>query len=306
MHGKGDKIVKNKAPVRLTGGAGFHYENPVAARFLLDLLAGSNALGVDFGRIVRLDWQTRDLGWLADDFAVTCKTSSGDRATGISIKSAQQVTRAGFPQDFVEIAWAQWLGVETDRKLRDSNDGIVLVIGSLAHDVEKAWSNLLSEARKTTPDRMLKRLAKPVAGERPQSSAIERALFGSFRCPKALRDYGDTGGTATIQLLSRVRLLRFDFDATPSRDHAQALADCQSLLGSGDASETEKLWRRVNGIADDYRPAGGFLDGRFPRSTVWRPSTRACSRSFAANSIFATIPIINATGKFCIGPARSS
>jgi hypothetical protein len=146
VQGKGHKVVKKKAPVQLTGGAGFHYENPVAARFLLDLLAGSNALGVDFGRIVRLDWQARDSEWLADDLVVTCKQSNRDRAAGISIKSAQQVTRAGFPLDFVEIAWAHarlyagrgnnWLGVKTDRKLRDSNDAIVLVTGSLAQDVE--------------------------------------------------------------------------------------------------------------------------------------------------------------------------
>jgi hypothetical protein len=260
VQGRGHKVVKKKAPVQLTGGAGFHYEDPVAARFLLDLLAGSNALGVDFGRIVRLDWQARDSGWLADDLVVTCKHSSGERAAGMSIKSAQQVTRAGFPQDFVETAWAQWLGIKTDRKLRDSSDAIVLVTGSLAHDVQDAWSNLLFEALKTTPDRMVKRLTEPVAGEGSQSSALERALFESFRCPEELRGSVDTGDAATIQLLSRVRLLYFDFEATPSRDHVQALADCQSLLRSGDASEAERLWRGLNSIADHYRPAGGFVD----------------------------------------------
>ena len=85
---------------------------------------GSNAVGVDFGHIVCLDWQARDAGWLADDLVVTCKQSSEDRAAGISIKSTQQVTRAGFPQDFVESAWAQWFGVKTDRKLRETNDAI--------------------------------------------------------------------------------------------------------------------------------------------------------------------------------------
>jgi hypothetical protein len=51
--------LKKKAPVQATGGGGFRYENAVAARFLLDLLGGTNALGVDFGRIARI-------GWLAD------------------------------------------------------------------------------------------------------------------------------------------------------------------------------------------------------------------------------------------------
>ena len=60
--------MRRKAPVRLTGGAGTRYENPVAARFLLDMLAGLNSLGADFGRITRIDWQARDAEWLADDW----------------------------------------------------------------------------------------------------------------------------------------------------------------------------------------------------------------------------------------------
>jgi hypothetical protein len=86
--------VKKKAPVQATGGGGFRYENAVAARFLLDLLAGTNALGVDFGRITRIDWQVGDAGWLADDLVITCKLSGTGRTAALSIKSAQQVTRA--------------------------------------------------------------------------------------------------------------------------------------------------------------------------------------------------------------------
>ena len=44
-------------------------------RFLLDMLAGLNGLGSDFGRIARIDWQARDEGWLADDLALTCEPS---------------------------------------------------------------------------------------------------------------------------------------------------------------------------------------------------------------------------------------
>ena len=171
------KILKKKAPVQLTGGAGFRYENSVAARFLLDLLSGTNALGVDFGRIIRIDWQARDTGWLADDLVITCQTSGGDRTAALSIKTSQQVTRAGFPHDFVEIAWAQWLGIKTDRKLRDSNDAIVLVTASLAHDMKDAWLNFLYDALPTAPERMAARLSQSAAADGSQSSALQRALL---------------------------------------------------------------------------------------------------------------------------------
>jgi hypothetical protein len=252
--------VKRKTPVQNSGGAGFRYENSVVSRFLLDLLSGTNALGPDFGRVSRVDWQARDSGWLADDLVAACKHSSGDRTAGVSIKSSQQVTRSGFPKDFVKIAWAQWLGFKTDRKLRDGNDAIVLITGSLAHDVQEAWSNLLREALQTPPERMVARLSQTVADEGSQSSALQRTLFESFSCPEELRSYGDTDKNATMQLLCRVRLLHLDYEATPSRDYARALADCQSILRSGDAGEAGSLWRCLNGIADEKRSVGGSIE----------------------------------------------
>jgi hypothetical protein len=172
--------VKRKAPVQASGGAGFRYENAVAGRFLVALLGGTNPLGIDFGRVSRIDWQARDAGWLADDVAITCETSDRERSAGVSAKSAKQVTRSGFSEDFVEIAWALWFGINTPRKLRDSNDAVVLVTGSLAHDVQEAWSNILSEALETTPDRMATRLSRPV----PTVTALNRLRF-SARYPKA-------------------------------------------------------------------------------------------------------------------------
>jgi len=70
-------MAKKKAPAQLTGGAGFRYEDYVAARFLLDLLGGTNSLGPDFGRVTRVDWQARDAGWLAEDLGISCKLFRG-------------------------------------------------------------------------------------------------------------------------------------------------------------------------------------------------------------------------------------
>jgi hypothetical protein len=263
VQAKAHRIVKQKAPVQLTGGAGFRYENPVAARFLLDMLAGTNALGAEFGRVTRVDWQVRDSGWFADDLAVSCRHSSRDRTAGISIKSPQQVTRAGFPENLVATAWAQWLGVGTERALRDSSDIVVLVTVSLTHEMEEAWSNFLFEALKTAPDRMAARLTSSDAGDGSQSSVVQRALLAGFRCPEALQRSGETGDSTTVQVMSRVRLLHFDYEAKPSRAIGQALADCRAVLKSGDASEAEKLWRRLTDIADQNRPAGGSID--FPK-----------------------------------------
>jgi len=77
----------SKAPVSLTGGQGFRVENLVAARFLIDLLSGHNCLGSQFGRVVRIDWQTRDQDWLLDDLAISCRRADGLEGTvGLSVR----------------------------------------------------------------------------------------------------------------------------------------------------------------------------------------------------------------------------
>lgn len=133
------------------------------------------------------------------------------------------------------------------------------MVGSLAHDVEDAWSNLLSDALRTTPDRMLAWLAEPTGADGSQSSALQRALAASLLCPEELRNEGDASDNATMQLLRRIRLMRFDFEATPSRDHDDALRDCQTILRSGDPEEASSLWARLVAVADANR-AGGSID----------------------------------------------
>jgi hypothetical protein len=252
-------MPKQKAPVQVTGGGGFRYENSVSARFLLDLLGGTNSLGAELGRIKRIDWQARDMGWLADDLVITCANPDGDRTAGISVKSSKQVTRGGFPGDFVETVWAQWFGSGTDRKLIDNRDVVVLVTGSIEHDIYDAWTALLGDALETTPDRVAARLSESTPGERSQSSALQRALAGSFACPGTLRGCGAHDEIATIDVLRRVRLLHFDYEETPSRDCARALDDCQRVLRSGNPAEAEQLWRRLTGI-DDEKRTGGSID----------------------------------------------
>jgi len=253
-------MAKKKAPAKLTSGAGFRYEDYIAARFLLDLLAGTNSLGSDFGRVTRVDWQARDAGWLADDLGISFKLPSRDRAAGLSIKSDRQVTKSDFPEEFVEICWAQWLGEGTTRKLREDKDAIGLVTGRLAQEVETAWSKTLSEALQTTPERMVARLSVPGKDKGSQASTVMRSLCRSFHCPEPLRGRDGTDEFATVRLLRHVRLLHFDYEAPTSRHRVQAVNDCQSILRSGDAVEALALWNRLIGLAAEKRAGGGSAD----------------------------------------------
>src|SRR5260370_40816104 len=98
---KKGSIRKKKAPVGNTGGGGFNFENSVAARFLLDLLGSTHTLGVkNFGKVIRLDWQARDSGWLADDLVVTAQLGANRRTAAVSVKSGPSATTRGVATDF--------------------------------------------------------------------------------------------------------------------------------------------------------------------------------------------------------------
>jgi hypothetical protein len=253
---------KRKAPVQVTGGSGFRYENPVAARFLLDMLAGKNALGPRFGRVGRVDWQARDIGWLADDFAVTCRTAAGDeRAAGISAKDYQLLGRNGFPAEFARTAWQQWLGQNTKRIFRRGVDAMVLATSDLPDDVRRAWSALSMQAIATegAPHRLVERLAEP-DGEGAQSSALQRAIFASLRRPDDIRAGQGDNFTERALLTRDVRVLKLDYGTAQSSDEVTAIQDCQSVLSSGDHAEAVSLWQHLIGIADELRPLGGSLD----------------------------------------------
>lgn len=253
---------KRKAPVQLTGGSGFRYENPVAARFLLDMLTGKNALGSDFGRVMRVDWQARDAGWLADDFAITCRTAGGvERAAGISAKDYQTLGTTGFKPEFTSVAWQQWLGQNTKRTFRRGSDAIVLATSDLSDGVRRAWSDLSIQAAATesAPERLVERLAEP-DGQGPQSSALQRAIFASLERPDDL-GAGQGDDLSERALLTRdIRVLKFDYGTPQSSDEVTAIADCQSALTSGDHADAIRLWQRLVGLADELRPLGGSLD----------------------------------------------
>src|SRR5262249_16928 len=254
-------MAKEAAPVALTGGAGFHFEDHIAARLLVDMLAGINSLGVPFGRVRRVDWQVREAGWHLDDLAVTCDADGRERCAGLSCKSNRQVTSSGFPANFVEAAWEHWHGAVNARRLREDQDAVVLVTGELAEGVREAWENTLREALQTDPERMLASLAPPATDDAgSQSSALQRDLFASLRCPDALKTHGSSDDLVTVRLLRHILLLHFDFGSTTSRAQGLAISDCQRVLAAGDASEAAQLWEELVGYAGTQRATGGSVD----------------------------------------------
>lgn len=228
------------APARLTGGAGFNFEDKVAAFFLASMLVRSHPCGPEIGTPSRLEWQVPGTEQGLDDLFVTSSAADPIRLA-ISIKSDRQVTRSGFPRSFVEAA-------RTFCE-RTSADLPCLAVGQIAGTVRETWHALLKEARLGNPESVATRYTSPNS-----SNAIGRAVFNSFTTEQ------EKPNADTVLLVKRVRLLYFDFTENESRDEARAIEMCQSVLVSGQGDEAIRLWNRLIGIAAERRASGGALD----------------------------------------------
>lgn len=247
-------MAKEPAPVSVTGGAGFSFEDAVAASFMTHMLSASRYLGADFGSITCIEFQVRDRGWLLDDLLIHFGSPVGPRHLALSLKSDRQVTRNGFPPDFVQTVWEQWLGTPSGT-FQEDRDVLALAVGDLAGNIKSAWDQMLGEALATDPGRLARRFRSG-----GHSSRLKRALFRSLRCPSDLKRSGASDAPAAARLLAHIRLMHFDFQATPSHDLARALSLCQSIVESEAPTNAAGLWERLIGIAAERRRVGGTLD----------------------------------------------
>ena len=126
----------------------------------------------------------------------------GQHVAELSIKSNRQITEAGFPDNFVETCWEEWLHVNS-AVFQNDRDLLVLATRSIAVTVVEAWHKTLRESLCTSPERMLARLASPPAEDHgAQSSSLQRRLFSSLHCPEPLKCNRQSDELATLNCLS--------------------------------------------------------------------------------------------------------
>lgn len=246
-------MSRRVAPVKLTGGRGFEFEDKAAAWYLVHLLTGGMVLGSEYGYLKRIDFQVGDRGWRIDDLLLTLESSSGVRYAALSVKSNRQVTSGGFPPDFTRAVWEHWQGGTNDPFGRD-RDLLCLAVGLISQEVEEAWDLMLKESVQGDPERVATRLTSG------QSSKPQKKLFESLQCPSDLAGSGSADTVAAAHLLRHLRLFQFDYEKTPSSDEREAVVLCQTALERQDGNTAVRLWHRLQEIASDNRVAGGYVD----------------------------------------------
>ena len=158
---------------RSTAGAGFDFEDHVAAWLLLKVLTGQPLPGIE-GSGTQLQMQVEPLGWIIDDILLTAIVSANDtRRLAISCKSSRQVTASGLPADFVERCWRQWSKSDGNPMIRHK-DKLLLATRGRHNAFMATWTDLKDAARGSDSQLALRRMT---------CTGKHRKIFQSVRDP---------------------------------------------------------------------------------------------------------------------------
>ncbi|MBL8552257.1 MAG: ATP-binding protein [Hyphomonadaceae bacterium] len=238
--GKKRRRSVGEATTRSTSGAGFEFEDHIAASLLVRMMAGMPAPGCTAPGQV-LQFQTGALGWRIDDLLMSGAGEDGQPfCLALSCKSKVEVSRNGFPTDFVERVY------EDRTRLTAQGRGqtkFALATRGRNQAFEEAWADIRG---------WLSNGVTPLALARAAKHQKHRRVFDSLRLGGAADE--DVGALA-----ERVQLIATDFQTADSKDEEANLERCRSLLVTGSWSEARSLWEELLQRAANARTKSGTI-----------------------------------------------
>lgn len=223
-------------------GAGFTFEDKVAAVLAIEMLAGIKSLGLHWGSLNRIERQAAD--WEPHgDLLLTTTDGKGELVhCGVSVKSNRRITANGVDAESAQGLWTV-LGKPAFRQDID-------LLGLFCSELPKKISDQLhahcQQAREQTPARLDQKI--------PQANL--RKIRDSFR--------GPAGGPAKGQpgyVLARLIPREFDFENATSRVEAETIRLCGEILLPQfiQPNSAQLLWERCLALAADLRTKGGEI-----------------------------------------------
>jgi hypothetical protein len=232
---------EQKAPsLKSASGAGFSFEDKVAASLMAEMLAGQRSFGSDYAVTARIERQAND--WEPfGDILVTVPDESGESCKiGGSVKSNRQINTNGANAEFCAGIWT----TINKKAFVWGRSALALYSAPLSADVSDQLNTLCCQARNLEPER----LDEKIVHKEP------RKIYESFRNPVVAGDGGLPG-----LVLKNLVVRQFDFETAASKSEADALRLCGEILEnkSSTALEAKGLWQEFLTISQNLRISGG-------------------------------------------------
>ena len=243
------KNAGNASLTRSTAGAGFDFEDHVAAWLLLKVLTGQPLPGIE-GSGTQLQMQVEPLGWVIDDILLTAIVSANDpRRLAISCKSNQQVTASGLPADFAVRCWRQWSKTD-DNPMIPHKDKLMLATRGRHNAFMATWTDLKDAARSFDSELALRRMT---------GTAKHRKVFQSLKDPA--NDAGVTPSDADVaEMINNIEIMPLDFQVAGSEYEGTAIGRSRSLLVNNSLSDGNGLWQELLSQAKNVRLGSGTIE----------------------------------------------
>jgi hypothetical protein len=227
----------------LTGGAGFSFEDSVAAYYLLHLAAGTTARALDGAVVVQVAQQREPYGQPLDDVIVDALElpTHSTRTLSLQVKRSLQINANRSNRDFRAIVRRSWQTIKADG-FRSGIDRVGAAFAEMdAQDYRDARTLLEWARASATP--------ADFRARRDAASITQRAIWAAF--DGVLRDESEssTADEDLHTLLSHFVLLRFDFLLPGATDDAHAIAHLQQALAPGAADRAASLWNELRLLA---------------------------------------------------------
>ena len=244
--------MSNVSPL-LTGGAGFDFEDGVAAIYLAALLLEGGVLGLGQYTVTQVALQRASSGAPLDDVIVTGMDVNGQEGTlHLQAKSTLHIGEGPTNTDFRDVLTKAWATIKAT-SFKQGRDRVGAAVGSIAQTRQKAL-------------------------RRMQQVAIESATAADFwtRFDAVTNQETRTVRNAFVSVIKEIDpaaadderlwtffkhfvVLSFDVQDTESKDAYYAIEHLKSALESTASDQGADLWRKLIDIAKDTGDAGGSI-----------------------------------------------
>jgi hypothetical protein len=259
--------------LKSASGAGFSFEDKVAAYLFCEMLAGQSSLGPSWGPTERIERQANDWEPFGDLLLIT-KNSVGQSAkSGCSVKSNRQFNANGCSDELRDAFWA----AASKPVFNEQTDCVGVFCAELSNEVSPVLNQLCRQAREEDRAERLDEKIK---------DAKHRKIYESFRHKT------DTGPSGLPWHVLRCLVPReFDFENAASRSEQAAISLSREILDPSRANgdTPTDLWKELLDIARQLRDVGGSatrdsLRGRLRNKFLLRddPSDSAAWQSIRA------------------------
>lgn len=223
----------------LAGGAGFTYEDAVAAHYLAALLGGTTAAGLGSGIVERVAQQQASFGEPLDDVVVDAVTLADGSTMRLSlqVKRTLTISDARSNTDFREVIQRSWQTLQKPG-FRGQVDRVGAATDMISVDAFRDFTRVCEWARASvTPAAFMQRFADGGNG-----SLAHRAVVNAVRKIMADAQGEPFPDDSLHRLFQHLTLIRFDFLHEGSAQEADVLASLQRSLVADQVGRAGELW----------------------------------------------------------------